>query len=123
MTGDAAYCPSPISGQGASLAMTGAYVLTGELSRHSNHEDAFIAYDKLLRPYVKQIQKLPPGAPRLAHPQTKMGIALFNAGLRIVSSHVIRKLSSIFSSSNKSPTDDAIVLPDYQAEFKHKQIS
>ena len=113
MTGDAAYCPSPISGKGASLAMIGAYILAGELARQPNHEQAFTAYETLLRPYVKQVQKLPPGAPRLAHPKTKVGIALFNAVIRIISSRLVKKLSSLFSAKGKSPTDDTIVLPDY----------
>ena len=32
LLGDAAYCPSPMSGMGTSLALVGAYVLAGELS-------------------------------------------------------------------------------------------
>ncbi|GCE46237.1 2-polyprenyl-6-methoxyphenol hydroxylase-like FAD-dependent oxidoreductase [Thermosporothrix hazakensis] len=32
LLGDAAYCPSPASGQGTSLALIGAYVLAGELA-------------------------------------------------------------------------------------------
>jgi len=32
LVGDAAYCPSPASGQGTSLALVGAYVLAGELA-------------------------------------------------------------------------------------------
>ena len=31
LVGDAGYCPSPLSGQGTSLALVGAYVLAGEL--------------------------------------------------------------------------------------------
>ena len=32
LLGDAAYCPSPLSGMGTSLALVGAYVLAGELA-------------------------------------------------------------------------------------------
>ena len=113
MTGDAAYCPSPISGKGASLAMIGAYVLAGELARQPDYKQAFIAYETLMRPYVKGVQKLPPGAPRLAHPKTKAGIAVFNAVIRIISSRTVKKLSSLFNAKDKSPTDDTIILPDY----------
>ena len=113
MTGDAAYCPSPISGKGASIAMIGAYVLAGELARQPDYEQAFIAYETLMRPYVKQVQKLPPGAPRLAHPKTKVGIAIFNATIRVISSRMVGKLSSLFRTKDKSPTDDMIILPDY----------
>ena len=33
MIGDAGYCATPLSGQGTSLALVGAYVLAGELGR------------------------------------------------------------------------------------------
>ena len=41
--GDAAYCPSPISGTGTSVAIVGAYVLVGEISRYGTD------YGKALR--------------------------------------------------------------------------
>lgn len=110
MVGDAAFCPSPLSGMGTSLAIVGAYVLAGELSRHADHQQAFAAYESRLRPFVNQVQKLPPGVPWVAHPKTKFGISLFNAGLRLISSRVVRKISDLFS--NRS-TADEIVLPDY----------
>ena len=62
MIGDAAYCPSPITGRGVTLAMVGAYLLAGELSRHDRHEDAFASYEARMRPYVDSVQRLPPGA-------------------------------------------------------------
>lgn len=54
----------------ASLALTGAYVLAGELARNTDHEEAFAAYEAIMRPYVRQAQQLPPGTPRLANPRT-----------------------------------------------------
>ena len=66
--GDAGYCPSPISGQGTSLALVGAYLLAGELARHPDHREAYAAYQARMRPYVSEAQKLPPGAPRLSSP-------------------------------------------------------
>ncbi|MCX7124597.1 MAG: FAD-dependent monooxygenase [Gammaproteobacteria bacterium] len=35
LVGDAGYCPSPLSGQGTSLALVGAYILAGELKAAS----------------------------------------------------------------------------------------
>ncbi|GGD69200.1 FAD-binding monooxygenase [Emticicia aquatilis] len=113
MTGDAAFCPSPLSGMGASLSMVGAYILAGELSRHSDHKEAFAAYEKLLRPYVNEIQKLPPGVPHLAHPKSKFGIKIFNTAINIISSNLVRGIGKLFSNKNKLPTDDTIVLPEY----------
>ncbi len=113
MTGDAAFCPSPLSGMGASLSMVGAYILAGELSRHTDYNVAFAAYEKLLRPYVNSIQKLPPGVPHLAHPKSKVGIFIFNVVINIISSSFVKQIGSLFSKKNKLPTDDTIVLPEY----------
>jgi 2-polyprenyl-6-methoxyphenol hydroxylase-like FAD-dependent oxidoreductase len=111
LLGDAAYCPSPVSGMGANLALVGAYVLAGELSRHSNHRDAFVAYEKLMRPYVDVAQKLPPGVPWIAHPQTRWGIALLHTVLRLASSPLLRHRVGALGSS---PADH-IELPDYSS--------
>lgn len=113
MTGDAAFCPSPLSGMGASLSMVGAYILAGELSRQSDYKAAFAAYEKLLRPYVNEIQNLPPGVPHLAHPKSKFGIFLLNTVINIISSKLVKSIGSLFANKNKLPTDDTIVLPEY----------
>ena len=114
MTGDAAFCPSPLTGMGVSLSVVGAYILAGELSRHANYADAFAAYDKAFRPYVTKIQKLPPGVPWLAHPKTKMGIFFLNTILNVISSKFVMKIGELFSDKNKSSTDDTIELEEYE---------
>ena len=53
LVGDAAYCPSPVSGMGTSLAVVGAYVLAGELAgdRRVKRRPAQVrAGDAALRP-------------------------------------------------------------------------
>jgi 2-polyprenyl-6-methoxyphenol hydroxylase-like FAD-dependent oxidoreductase len=61
LTGDASYGPSPASGQGTSLALVGAYVLAGELAAAAgNHRTAFMRYEKEMREYVEQNQRLAP---------------------------------------------------------------
>jgi 2-polyprenyl-6-methoxyphenol hydroxylase-like FAD-dependent oxidoreductase len=96
---------------GANLALVGAYVLAGELSRHANHREAFVAYEKLMRPYVDVAQKLPPGVPWIAHPQTRWGIALLHTVLRLASSPRLRHRVGALGSS---PADN-IELPDYSS--------
>lgn len=113
MVGDAAYCPTPMSGMGASLSIVGAYVLAGELSRHQNHQDAFEAYEKLMRPYVEDIQNLPPGVPWLAHPKTKFGIKVFNTVLGIASSKLVKKITKLFDGKGKKEIKERIQLPSY----------
>ncbi|OMP83689.1 hypothetical protein BK809_0005070 [Diplodia seriata] len=71
--GDAAYAPSPLTGAGASLAITGAYVLAGELSKLNAGEHpskALDAYERAFRPFVEETQKLPSFLPAIAHPET-----------------------------------------------------
>lgn len=59
LVGDSAYCPSPLSGQGTSLGLVGAYVLANELKRaNGDYISAFSRYNKLLIPFVKANQKL-----------------------------------------------------------------
>ncbi|UNO38522.1 FAD-dependent monooxygenase [Streptomyces sp. MST-110588] len=59
LLGDAGYCPSPLSGQGSSLALAGAYVLAEELSGAAgDHRCAFARYEERLRPFVELNQAL-----------------------------------------------------------------
>jgi 2-polyprenyl-6-methoxyphenol hydroxylase-like FAD-dependent oxidoreductase len=59
LVGDAGYCASPMSGQGSSLALIGAYVLAGELAAAAgDHEAAFAEYDHLMRPFITVNQAL-----------------------------------------------------------------
>lgn len=59
LLGDAGYCGSPLSGQGTSMAMVGAYVLAGELkAAGGDHRAAFANYERELRGYVAANQEL-----------------------------------------------------------------
>jgi 2-polyprenyl-6-methoxyphenol hydroxylase-like FAD-dependent oxidoreductase len=59
LVGDAAYCASPMSGQGSSLALIGAYVLAGELAAAGgDHDAAFAEYDRVMRPFIAVNQAL-----------------------------------------------------------------
>lgn len=67
LVGDAGYCPSPLSGQGTSLALVGAYVLAGELAKAGgDHRVALPRYEERMRPFVTLNQALAtenPGGP------------------------------------------------------------
>lgn len=57
LLGDAAACVSLLAGEGAGLAMSGAYVLAGELRRSlGDHSAAFPAYEARLRSHVSRKQ-------------------------------------------------------------------
>ncbi|MFF3842220.1 FAD-dependent monooxygenase [Streptomyces sp. NPDC001930] len=62
LIGDAAHCSSPASGQGTGLALTGAYVLAGELARAGgDHRIAFARYEAHMRPGVERNQRMAEG--------------------------------------------------------------
>ncbi|WP_026565792.1 FAD-dependent monooxygenase [Bacillus sp. UNC41MFS5] len=59
LVGDAAYGPSPLSGQGSSLALVGAFVLAGELkAANGDFTRAFVAYEQKMRKFVEKNQKI-----------------------------------------------------------------
>ncbi|MFC7052774.1 FAD-dependent monooxygenase [Hansschlegelia quercus] len=109
LLGDAAYCASPISGMGTSLALVGAYVLAGELSRHEDHEAAFAAYERIMRPYVEQAQNVPKLGPRIAQPQTRFGIALQQWALDLSTKPLVKSVATKLMSSKPEKID----LPNY----------
>ncbi|OSS52730.1 hypothetical protein B5807_02095 [Epicoccum nigrum] len=82
--GDAAFATM---GVGTSLAMTGAYCISGELSKIESADqvpDALQKYEDLFRPWVEKHQKVPPGGMQLANPQTAWGVWVFQSILKIV---------------------------------------
>lgn len=109
LLGDAAWCASPISGMGTSLALVGAYVLAGELARRGDHTEAFAAYERLMRPYVDQAQDVPKAGPRIAQPQTRVGIALLQAALSLASRPALSRIAGKLL----SPPSEKMDLPDY----------
>jgi 2-polyprenyl-6-methoxyphenol hydroxylase-like FAD-dependent oxidoreductase len=114
LVGDAAHCPSPITGMGTSLALVGAYVLAGELARTAAHEQALAAYETRMRPYVERAQQLPPGAPGLVHPRTRTGVRALRAAVGVAGSAPAKRLGSLLGAASfASPPAEAIDLPHY----------
>lgn len=73
LVGDAGYCCSPLSGQGTSVALLGAYILAGELDAAAqdgtaDHERGFANYQREFADYVQRnqwlvVDNIPGGAP------------------------------------------------------------
>ncbi|KAL4723430.1 hypothetical protein ACLX1H_009927 [Fusarium chlamydosporum] len=92
LLGDAGYAPSPVSGVGTTLAMVGACVLGGEISKYGhNIPRALRAYEETLRPFVEKSQKLPSFVPGIAYPETGLGIKLQYGIIGLVSKLKIDK--------------------------------
>lgn len=111
LCGDAAWCATPVSGIGTTLALTGAYLLAGEIATAATLDAAVAGYERRMRPLVDRAQKLPPGTPRLAHPRSRAGLAVVRGLLRIAGSRPARTVAARFS----SPETDAGDLPLYPA--------
>jgi 2-polyprenyl-6-methoxyphenol hydroxylase-like FAD-dependent oxidoreductase len=86
LVGDAAWAPTPFTGQGNQLAIIGAWVLAQELSRDRSL-GALETYEKRLRAYVASCQDIPlfGYAPWLVIPKTSYGIWFFRKVLKLIS--------------------------------------
>jgi len=84
LIGDAAYCPTPASGTGASLAMAGAYVLAKKFSETNDYKRAFSEYDEYMRPYVEKAQKAALGPAKVVSGRIPLPYGFTNAFLRML---------------------------------------
>ena len=109
LTGDAAWCATPVSGIGTTLAVVGAYVLAGELSKTDHYQQAFENYERIMRPFVNEGQGVSKLHQLWTYPHTKFGIAVQHAALNVLSKPGIRDL---FLKAMRDPND--IDLPHYE---------
>lgn len=105
LVGDAAWCVTPLGGIGATLAITGAYVLACEMARGDSLPTAFAEYERVMRPMVTQGQKVPGIAPRMFAPGSRLGIGLLHGAMRMLSRPAVLKTLGRFAG-------DRIVEPD-----------
>jgi 2-polyprenyl-6-methoxyphenol hydroxylase-like FAD-dependent oxidoreductase len=83
LVGDAGYCPSPLSGQGSSLALVGAYVLASELgAADGDHRDAFARCQQRMQDFVERNQQIANGNAKRFTPTSRRQIWLQNQGIR-----------------------------------------
>jgi len=92
LIGDAAHCPTLISGQGASMAMTGAYFLAQALDNQSTVSDALVEYDARLRPHIDRIQsKARNFAPNFV-PDSHWRITLIQVMMRLIGLPIVKNI-------------------------------
>jgi 2-polyprenyl-6-methoxyphenol hydroxylase-like FAD-dependent oxidoreductase len=110
LLGDAACCPSPLTGLGTSFALVGAYVLAGELAAaRGDHRAAFARYESIMRPYVARGQQLPPGGIGGYAPTSAFAIRSRTASMRMMTRWPMRTLIA-----KQFTRADGIELPDYE---------
>ncbi|PPJ53317.1 hypothetical protein CBER1_00902 [Cercospora berteroae] len=110
LVGDAGYSPSPLTGQGTTLAIIGAYVLAGEMAKSPDDlERAFTSYYDILNKFVSESQEIPLGgqAPKLILPQSDWGIWLLRTFYKIISWAGVWRLLNFGNETVK------IELPEY----------
>lgn len=111
LLGDAGYCPTPLTGLGTSLALVGAYVLAGELAAaRGDHRVAFGRYGEIMRPYVTNGQRLPPGGIGGYAPNSALAIRLRSASMRWTTRWPMRALVA-----KQFAKAADIALPDYES--------
>ncbi|HEU5031588.1 MAG TPA: FAD-dependent monooxygenase [Spirillospora sp.] len=110
LLGDAAYCPSSLSGMGTGLAMVGAYVLAGELAAaRGDHRVAYARYEDVLRGYAAGCQKMGDGVAKLMMPSSRAVVALLNRYYKLLPYLPGKNMAAKIGRR----TAEAIDLPDY----------
>lgn len=122
LVGDAGYCPAPLTGMGTSLALTGAYVLAGEIARACGKArdeggspwdaipTALAAYENTLRPFVTYVQNVPTKRiVSILTPQSAWAIALLRWILWFVTVSRLDVVAGRFGSDDRGSWQ----LPDY----------
>ena len=108
LIGDAAACVSLLAGEGTGLAMTGAYVLAGELlCARGDHQRAFQAYQTRMRPFVEGKQASAEKLIPVFATKTELGIRFRHLVMRAMNFHLLGDLLVA-----RSLRDD-VELPDY----------
>jgi 2-polyprenyl-6-methoxyphenol hydroxylase-like FAD-dependent oxidoreductase len=113
LVGDAGYAAGPTGG-GTSLALAGAYMLAGEVGKHTGDLAAGLrGYEQQMRPIIKEMQKIPPLISTILAPQTAWGIWLRNWAFAFIAWTGIpefaqKYLGGAFASAKTFP------LPDYK---------
>jgi 2-polyprenyl-6-methoxyphenol hydroxylase-like FAD-dependent oxidoreductase len=107
--GDAAYCPSLLAGQGAGLAMAGAYTLAHALATaRGDHRAAFADYERRFKPLADAKQR---GAEYFGGwfaPRTRLGLGFRNVATRLMNLRPVARLilESALEDRYSLPSDD-----------------
>jgi len=84
LLGDAAFGPSPMSGQATSLALIGAFLLAHHLAGTADPATAFDLWEREFRPNVELNQALATDGMSTLLPATRLGILARNQSMRVL---------------------------------------
>lgn len=94
LVGDSCFAVSLLAGQGASMAMAGAYVLADQLSGTPSIDQALTGYEKLWRPVIKRTQRAARWSGGFFVPASQRGLQVRRAVLRAVQLPLIDRIAS-----------------------------
>jgi 2-polyprenyl-6-methoxyphenol hydroxylase-like FAD-dependent oxidoreductase len=116
LVGDAAWCPSPLAGQGSSMALIGAYVLAGELAANGgDHVRAFANYESATRAFMQGNLDYSKSMVDGFAPKTKLGIWARNRFMGMLRYMPGNALLMKLMMSGLVKVANAITLRDYEA--------
>lgn len=84
LVGDACGSLTALSGQGASMAVGGAYLLAQALHEERDHTAAFLRYEHLMRPEVEKRQKNARTNIKSFLPESNLGLLMQQALMKLV---------------------------------------
>lgn len=114
LLGDAAWSAGPF-GTGTSLALTGAYILAGELGGNGDDpRPALARYEALMRPFVERAQDVRPSVLRAMNPRTATGRRVQRLMLG-VGAHALNRFGGLLERLGPAGAG-AIALPDYPVD-------
>lgn len=101
LIGDAGYCLTLVSGQGASMAMAGAYILAKEIEKAGNTEhnaesmeQALANYDNRLRDFVTDLQNKTRKFAKQFVPSSEFGIWIMDKGMSLIENPIVKHFAS-----------------------------
>jgi 2-polyprenyl-6-methoxyphenol hydroxylase-like FAD-dependent oxidoreductase len=109
LVGDAAACPSFLAGQGSALAMVESYILAAELTRSSDHSEAFARYEARLARLLRSKQDAAVGLGLAFAPKNKSQLLVRNTVMKLMGLPMIADLAMGRSFR------DAVELPTFAA--------
>ncbi|MGV9995062.1 FAD-dependent monooxygenase [Streptomyces sp. NPDC003374] len=104
LVGDACQAVSLLAGQGASLAIGGAYVLADQLARTSRIEDALYGYEQLWRPVITHRQRAARRSARWFIPTSPRGLRVRRTALRLACLPGARRLVDTTLAGGQGPS-------------------
>jgi 2-polyprenyl-6-methoxyphenol hydroxylase-like FAD-dependent oxidoreductase len=109
LVGDAAACPSFLAGQGSALAMVESYILAAELTRSSDHSDAFARYEARLAPLLRSKQDAAVGLGLAFAPKNRFQLLVRNTVMKLMG------LPKVADLAMGKSFRDAVELPTFAA--------